>query len=163
MSTLDLNNEPFQQIQEELDRVQNQFSKIEVVIRGASKLLGNCKARNIVKELKKLKEKDIVSLEAANKKLQSEVDQLKVVLALKDDEVKDLKAQKMEALKEVREIVGHHGNILNKAKLFDDYINKEVKITLRKVIAILYGFYKKMEAVLGEIRKLVPRSIVESS
>ena len=47
---------------------------MEVVIREASKLLGDCKAGNIVKELKKLKEKDTASLEAANKKLQSEVD-----------------------------------------------------------------------------------------
>ena len=115
------------------------------------------------KELKKLKEKDIASLEAANKKLQLEVDQLKVALALKKDEVKDLKAQKTEALKEIWEIVGHPGDTLNMATLFDDYINKEVKITLPKVIAILHGFHKKMEAVLGKIRKLVPRSVGESS
>ena len=74
MSTLDLNDKPFRQVQEELDRMQNRFPKIEVVIKGASKLLGDCKARNIMKELKKLKEKDTVSLEAANKKLQLEVD-----------------------------------------------------------------------------------------
>ena len=163
MSTLDLDNKPFQRVQEELDQVQNRFSKMEVVIRGASKLFGDCKAGNIMKELKKLKEKDTMSLEAANKKLQLEVDQLKVALALKKDEVKDLKAQKTEALKEIREIVGHPGNTLNKAKLFDDYINKEVKIMLPKVIAILHSFHKKMEAVLGEIRKLVPGSVGESS
>ena len=92
MSALDLDDEPFQRIQEELDRVQNRFSMMEVVIREASKLLGDCKAGNIVRELKKLKEKDIASLEAANKKLQLEVDQLKAALALKEDEVKDCKA-----------------------------------------------------------------------
>ena len=113
--------------------------------------------------MKKLKKKDTTSLKAANKKLQLEVDQLKVVLALKEDEVKDLKAQKTEALKEIQEIVGHPSDFLNKAKLFDNYINKEVKITLSKVIAILHGFHKKMEAVLGEIRKLVPRPAGESS
>ena len=86
-----------------------------------------------------------------------------MALALKEDEVKDLKAQKMEALKEIREIVGYPGDTLNKAKLFDDYINKEVKITLSKVIAILHGFHKKMEAVLGEIWKLVPELDGESS
>ena len=163
MSILDLDVEPFLRVQQELDRVQNRFSKMEVVIRGASKLLSYYKAGNIVKELKKLKEKDTASLEAANIKLQLEVDQLKVALALKEDEVKDLKAQKMEALKEIREIVGHLGNTLNKAKLFDDYINKEVKITLLKVIVILYSFHKKVEAALGEIRKLVPESVGESS
>ena len=136
---------------------------MEVVIKEASKLLGDCKARNIVKDLKKLKEKDIASLEAANKTLQLEVEQLKMALALKEDEVKDFKAQKTEALKEIREIVDHLGDTLNKAKLFDTYINKEVVITMSKVIAILHSFHKKMEAVLGEIRKLVPGLARESS
>ena len=69
MSALDLDNKPFRRIQEELDWVSNRYSKMEVVIKGASKLLGDCKAGNIVKELKKLKEKDTESLEAANRKL----------------------------------------------------------------------------------------------
>ena len=131
---------------------------MEVVIKGASKLLDDYKAGNIVEELKKLKEKDTASLEATNKTLQLEVEQLKMALALKEDEVKDLKVQKTEVLKEIQEIVGHPGDTLNIAKLFDTYINKELVITMLKVIAILHGFHKKMEAVLGEIRKLVPGS-----
>ena len=86
-----------------------------------------------------------------------------MALFLKKDEVKDLRAQKAEALKEIQEIVGHSDDTLNKGKLFDDYINKEVKITLLKVIAILHGFHKKIEVVLGEIWKLVPGSVGESS
>ena len=85
MSALDLNDAPFHRIQEELDRVSNRYSKMEVVIKGASKLLGDCKAGNIVKELKKLKEKDTKSLEATIRKLQQEVVELKVSLALKED------------------------------------------------------------------------------
>ena len=91
------------------------------------------------------------------------MDQLKVALALKEDEVKDFKALRVEALKEIWEIVGHPSDILNKAKLFDEYINKEVKITMPKVIAILHGFHKNMEVALGEIRKLVPGSAGELS
>ena len=74
MSALDLDDKPFWRVQEELDRVSNRYSKTEVVISRASKLLGDYKAGNIIKELKKLKEKDTASLEAANKKLQQEVD-----------------------------------------------------------------------------------------
>ena len=122
---------------------------MEVVIKEASKLLSNCKAGNIVKELKKLKEKDTASLEAANKTLQSEVEQLKMVLALKEDEVREFKAHKMEALTEIREMVINSSDVLNKANFFDNYINKEVKITMPKVIAILHGFHKKMEAFWG--------------
>ena len=84
-------------------------------------------------------------------------------MALKKDEVKNFKVLRVEALKEIWNIVGHPGDIFNKAKLFNEYINKEVKITMPKVIAILYGFHKKMEAVLGEIRKLVSGSVGESS
>ena len=91
------------------------------------------------------------------------MDQLKVALALKEDEVKDFKALKIEALKEIWKIVGHPGDILNKARLFHVYINKEVKITMPKVIAILHSFQKKMEATLGEIRKLVPGLVGELS
>jgi hypothetical protein len=156
MSALDLEDDPFRRLQEELDQVQIRYSKMEVVIRGASKLLGDCKVGNIGKELKKLKEKDTESLEAANRKLQQQVDDLQVALALKDDEVKNLKALKVVAMEEIRDILGHSGDVLNKAKLFDKYVDKDVKLTLPKVIAILHGFQKKMEAVLGEIRKLVP-------
>ena len=74
---------------------------MEVVVKGASKLLADCKARNIVKELRKLKEKDTTSLDAANKTLQLEMEQLKMALALKEDEIKELKVQKMEALMEI--------------------------------------------------------------
>ena len=38
-----------------------------------------------------------------------------------------------------------------------------MKISLPKVIAILYDFHKKMEAILGEIQKLVLGSVGESS
>ena len=66
MSCLDFSDDPFQQVQDELDQIQNHYSKMEIVIKGVSKLLGDCKAGNICKELKKLKEKDTASLEAAN-------------------------------------------------------------------------------------------------
>ena len=163
MSALDLDDALFMRIQEELDRVSNWYSKMEVVIKGASKLLGDYKAGNIVKELKKLKEKDTESLEAANRKLQQEVSELKIALELKEDEVKNFKALRVEALKEIREIMGHLGDICNKAKLFNEYINKDVKITMPKVIAILHGFQKKMEAMLGEVRNLVSVSVGKSS
>ena len=55
---------PFWRVYEELDQVQSQYSKLELVTKGTSKLLGDCKVGNIVKELKKLKGKDTTSLEA---------------------------------------------------------------------------------------------------
>ena len=98
MSCLNLNDDLFQRVQDELDRVQSCYSKMELVIKGASKLLGDCKAGNICKELKKLKQKDTVSLEAANATLSSQVQEQKVTPALKKDEIRVLKEQQVERL-----------------------------------------------------------------
>ena len=74
-----------------------------------------------------------------------------------------MKEQKIEVLDRIREVVGNPGDIVNKAHLFDTFVKKKVEMSLPKVIAILVGFKHKMEAVLGEIRKLIPGSPVESS
>ena len=102
-------------------------------------------------------------MEATNIALSNQVAELKMALVLKDDKIRELKGQRTEALGQIWEMVGHSGDVLNKAQLFDKYVNKEVMITMPKVIAILVGFHKKMEAILGEIQKLVPRSAGESS
>lgn len=60
---------------------------MEAVVRKTSEFLGDCKTKNIVKELKKLTEKDVESLEAVNRKLQLKVDDLKAELAEKEEEI----------------------------------------------------------------------------
>ena len=128
---------------------------MEVVIKGASKVFGNCKVGNIVKELKKLKEKDLESLEATIRKLQQEVGELKVSLVLKEDQVQTYEALRLEALREIKEIIGHPGDVLNKVRLFNEYIDKDVKISMPKVFTIFHGYHRKMEAAMAEVRNLV--------
>ena len=71
MNSFDFEDDPFRWIQEEMDQLQGQYSKLEAVIRGASKLLGDYRPGNIVKELKMLKQKDMATLEATNVALSS--------------------------------------------------------------------------------------------
>ena len=73
MSCLDIDDDPFRRVHNKLDRVQSCYSKMEIVIKGASKLLRDCKAGNICKELKKLREKDTTSLEVSNAALTAQV------------------------------------------------------------------------------------------
>ena len=129
---------------------------MELVIKGASKFLGNCKAGNICKELKKLKEKDTASLEATNTTLSSQVHELKVILALKKDEIRVLKEQQAEYLGRIREVIGHSGDIVNKAHLFDNKIKIEGHLSAQKIITILVKYGHKMETTLGEMWKLLP-------
>ena len=74
-----------------MDQLQVQYSKLEFVTKGVSKLLGDCKPSNITKELKKLKQKDTVLLEATNTALCLQVADLKVELGMKDKKIRQLK------------------------------------------------------------------------
>ena len=91
MMSFDFEDDLFRRIWEEIDQLQGQYSKLEFVTKGASKLLGNCRPGNIVKELKKLKQNDMVMLEATNATLLSQVSDLKVKLAKNDEEIPQLK------------------------------------------------------------------------
>ena len=66
-------------------------------------------------------------------------------------------------MREIKEIVGHPGDLLNKVRLFNEYIDKDVKISMPKVITILHGYHKKMEAAMAEVQKLVSVTTGESS
>ena len=67
--------------------MQGQYSKLESIAKGASKLLGDYRPGNIIKELKKLKQKDTTTLEATNTALSLQVADLKVELSKKDEEI----------------------------------------------------------------------------
>ena len=73
-----------------MDQLQGHYSKLEYVTKRACKLLGNCRPRNICKELEKLQQKDMTTLEANNATLATKVADLKVALAKKDKEIHQL-------------------------------------------------------------------------
>ena len=58
MGSFNFEEDPFRKVKEELEVLQGQYSKMEAVTKEASELLGDCKAGNICKELKKLKQED---------------------------------------------------------------------------------------------------------
>ena len=65
----ELNEDLFRWVKEEIEVLQGQYSKLEAVIKEVSKLLGDCKAGNICKELKKLKKEDKSVMQAYNTEL----------------------------------------------------------------------------------------------
>ena len=90
MISFDFEDNPFRWIREEMDQLQRQYSKLEYVTKGAYKLLGDCRPGNICKELKKLQQKDIATLEATNVTLASKVADLEVALVKRDEEILQL-------------------------------------------------------------------------
>ena len=134
---------PFPRIFNDLEQLQFQYFNLETITTRASKLLSDCKVRNIVEELKKLQEKNTKSLE-------KEVADLKVELALRKDEVNELKVR-AGCLEWIREVVGIPGDVLNKACLFDEDIKTEREVFATKFVKVLVTFTQKMETTLMDI------------
>ena len=90
MSSFDFEEDPFRWVKEELELLEGQYSKMEAIMREASKLLGNCKAGNICKELKKLKQGDNSELKAHNKQLKVRVNNLQATVKAHVEEIRKL-------------------------------------------------------------------------
>ena len=90
MSSFDFEEDPFQWVKEETELLEGQYSKMDVVTREASKLLGDCKAGNIIKELKKLKQEDNSELKAHNTQFKVRVNDLQATLKAQDEKIRKL-------------------------------------------------------------------------
>ena len=128
MSSLSLDDNPFRRVQNELDQVQSHYSKMELVVKGAIKLLGNCKAGIISKEIWKLKEEDSSELKAYNAQLKIQINDLQVTMKVQDEEIRRLWAI-TKGIEKIREFIGHTCDVITKAHLFDN----EVKIEDHRV------------------------------
>ena len=90
-------------------------------------------------------------MEATNATLSSQVVELKVELALKDEKIHEPKNHQTESLDRIEELVGNLGDVLNKAHLFDSNIKTEGQLSAAKIISILVNFGYKMETTLMEV------------
>ena len=54
MTSFNFKENPFRRVQEEIDQLQSQYSKMEYMTKGACKLLGDCKPTDLCKELEKV-------------------------------------------------------------------------------------------------------------
>ena len=127
-----------------------QYNNLDTITTRASKLLGDCKAGNIEKELKKLKAVD-------TKPLENKIADLTVEMAMRNDKIEDLKKQ-VKSLERIKEAVGALGDVFNKARLFDEDIKTKGEVCAAKIIKVLVSFTRKMETALVDIRKIVSRA-----
>ena len=162
LAFLDMDNGPFQRVSEELGRIQNNYSKMEVVLRGASRLLGDCKLGNIGKEIRKLKQEDGSDLKAHNKALKLKITDLQVTVQAQDAEVRRLRT-KAEGVERISAFLGSSSDVVTKAHLFDNDVKKEDKLSQQKIVQILVKFAGRIEAAMEEMRKLLPGTTAAGS
>ena len=121
------------------------------------KRLGHVQPEGILEAVDSLPtQKKVDELEAKNSLLLEKGNKLSVKLKeVKEDHQKALNTlnvaltfnEKLEAY------VGHTGNVINKARLFDANVAKN-PVSVGKVIPILMDFAKKMEELLDKMRVL---------
>ena len=155
LSCLDTTDNPFQRVKDDLYQVQSRFNKMEIVIRSATKLLGDCKARNLSKEIRKLKEESDSRLKAQNDDLKVQITELQGIIKSQGAEVERLRARNAD-LGKICEALAIPGDVLNRAQLFDEDIKREGHLSGQKILTILVKYGQKMEATLEEMRKLLP-------
>ena len=67
---------------------------------------------------------------------------------------------KTEAIEQIREFIGHTGDVVIKAHLFDNEVKIEDHLSVQKIITVLVKHGYKMEETLEEMRKLLLGSSV---
>ena len=128
---------------------------MELVLKGATKLLGDCKTGNICKEIRKLKEVDNSELKNHNTHLKLRIGDLQATVKVQDEQIQQLKG-KMEAIEQIWDFIGHTGDVVTKANLFDNEMKTKDHLLVQKIITVLVKYGYKMEETLGEMRKLLP-------
>ena len=64
---------------------------------------------------------------------------------------------KTEAIEQIWEFIGHTGDVVTRAHLFDNEVKTEDHLSVQKIITVLVKYGYKMEETLGEMRKLLPK------
>ena len=91
MGSFDFEEDPFRRLKEELELLKGQYLRMDAVTREASKLLGDCKASNFIKELKKLKKEDNSRLKTHITHLKVRVTVLQGTVKAQDEEIRKLR------------------------------------------------------------------------
>jgi hypothetical protein len=124
LSSWDFPENPFKQAYEELDKLQAHYYRLEYITKGASAVLGGCGPGNIIREIAKrsasrqeLKEvkREFDLDKADNAHLHAQVASMVTELRQKNEEIRKYHAEQAVVFNQIRELVGHPGEVVAKA------------------------------------------------
>jgi hypothetical protein len=121
---------PFKRVHDELDELQTQYHRLEHITKGANVPLGGCGPGNILPEIEKRtdrKELDLVKREldqvkTDNAHLHAQMASMAEELGQKSEEIRKYHAEHTVVFTRIRELIGHPGEIVNKAWLYDQLV-----------------------------------------
>ena len=155
--TFEFPEAPFKRVRDELMELQNQYFRMEHITRGVNRALDNCGPGNILQELaKRTDRKQVETLETKKAQLVAQVAAMIQELAQKSEEIRKYQAEQVVVLSRVRELVGHPGEVVNKAHLYDQLMKSTDPSSARQTLKILVKYSRSMKDLLNEIQKLLP-------
>jgi hypothetical protein len=77
-------------------------------------------------------------------------------LGQKNKEIRKYHAEQTVVVTQIRELIGHPGEIVDNAQLYDQLVESGDPISARKTIPILVKYSRMMNNLFTEIQKVVP-------
>ena len=152
---------PFKRVHDDLTELQTQFHRLEHIMRGANQALGGCVPGNIIREI--VKRADQKELEQAkrefdqarldNAHLQAQMASMADELVQKSEEIRKYHAEQTLIFGWIRELMGHPGEIVNKARLYDQLVESNDPVSARQTIPILVKYSRMMNNMFADIQK----------
>ena len=100
---------------------------------------------------KLVNKKEVEELREENTRLTGHVADLTQEVKVKSDEIRGMKSRTRESLERIQSFIGNSGDVVNKARLFDNDIRTGGHPFAPKIIAVLVEFGRKMEATLSDM------------
>jgi hypothetical protein len=127
LSSWDFPETPFRRVHDELNELQTQYNRLEHITREASMALGGCGPGNILREIAKKADrkeldqvrKELEQAQMDNAHLHSQMAAMAEELGQKSEEVRKYHAEQAMVFTRIWELIGHPGEIANKAQLYD--------------------------------------------
>ena len=102
-----------------------------------------------------MNKKEVEELREENTRLTGQVADLTQEVKVKADEIEGMKFRTRESLERIQSFIGNSGDVINKARLFDNDIRTGGHPSAPKIIAVLVEFGRKMDATLADMRGLL--------
>ena len=159
LSAWDFPENPFKRIHDELADLQTQYYRLEHITRGSNQALDNCGLGNILRELaKRADRKELDQVKMENAHLNAQVAAMAQELSQKSEEIRKYDADYAVVFSRIRELVGHPGEIVNKARLYDQLVWSGEPASARHTIPIFVKYSRMMNNLFADIQKVVPPS-----
>ena len=161
LSAWDFLENPFKWIHDELVDIQTQYYRLEHITRGANQTLDNYGPGNILWELVKRADrkeldqmrKGLDQVKTENAHLYAQVAAMAQELSQKSEKIWKYHAEQAVVFSRVRELVGHPGEIVNKAQLYDQQVESGELASARQTIPILVKYSRMMNNLFADIYK----------